>query len=85
MITKEKIQKLHTWEVIELLRNKGGCIHTTNLVSVILVELKGRVLANEFWDLYLAAQHAELGEGRSELDDVCNRLIDLYKKNFRLR
>ncbi len=59
-------------------RNKAGCVYTKNKARNSLLKLKTLLQPREIQLLSIASNHHSLGEGREELDEVCNKLLVKY-------
>ena len=64
--------------LIDKIRNDAGCIHSQYNTEKHFRELKKHIQDEEYYRLRLAHSHYELGEGASELYDVCKVLMNKY-------
>lgn len=71
----------NTARILELMKSVGGCIQRREKAKQVLEELKGMLLTGEYQQVVTAVGHYQTGEGREELDRVCNRLIQKYRGN----
>ena len=69
---------MSTHALLVAFRNKAGCAHTQRQASVTWQQLRPRLTDVERLLLVTAWAHAELGEGRGELDRVCATLETKY-------
>lgn len=65
-------------ELLEVVRNKGGCSYTQNKAEDAMLELKGLLPIKEYRNLSIALSHFKLGEGAGELYDQVKKIKLLY-------
>lgn len=63
---------------LEIIRNKGNCFNTLPVAKKALRDVKDQMDRDEWWDIYLALSHMELGEGPDELNGVLKKLMQKY-------
>lgn len=60
------------------MRNAGGAKQRIGQADKILEDLRDMLPSTEWFRVYTAISHYRTGEGREELDTVCNNLIRKY-------
>ena len=69
-------------DTLEQMKHVGGSWQkdlTGDKVKKVLERLEELLTADEYHEVHIARQHYLIGEGRAELDHVCNRLIQQYR------
>ncbi len=70
-----------TSNLIYQFQQKAGCIHTQYRANHIWDILEPLLEDSELIELQIAWEHSTLGEGRAELDEICNKLRKKYNDN----
>lgn len=63
---------------IQFIGNKGCCHHSLYRAQGALLKLKPHIEEKDYFELNLALEHFETGEGATELFDVTKRLVNKY-------
>lgn len=65
-------------ELLDILRNKARCEHSTETSFRVLRELSTRLLSEEYNKLFISMSHIEK-EGCEEFDNIIQKLILKYE------
>lgn len=66
-------------DLLEQLKHVGGARQKGNKSDAVFDDLHPLLKDDEWWELRTARSHYLSGEGREELDRVCNQLIQKYR------
>lgn len=78
----QEAKRLIIYFTLDEFRNKAGLMHTQAKADAIKSKLKQLLPDDEYWKLNIAHAHFVLGEGATELYDVCKELSLKYGAPF---
>lgn len=71
----DKIKDLSTIQLLQMFRDKAGCVHTQHKAELIKEQLRIKLSEKQYLILTIAHSHFIIGEGRKEIDDACSEII----------
>jgi hypothetical protein len=77
---KEKIgsKSKIIYQTVDEFRNKAGAWQSQDKTSKLKTKLKYLLTEQEYWELSIAHSHYVIGEGATELYDICKKLMEKY-------
>lgn len=77
------MKKDNTLELLEKIRNKGGCFHTQKQADSLMYKLEKLIDSKDYTELQIAYTHIQLDEGPAEFYEVVKKLKTKYARKNR--